>query len=100
MFIVQVHVLVKKEFIKEFLELTKINARCSEKEPGIARFDVLQQLDKPSQFILVEVYRTEKDPAKHKETQHYKEWREKVHKMMAEPRQSIKYVNIFPLDPD
>ena len=100
MYIVQVHVQVKNDFINEFLSATKINVRSSIDEPGIARFDVLQQLDEPSKFIIIEVYRTGKDPAKHKETQHYKEWKEKVAKMMAEARHSIKYVNVFPLDPD
>ncbi len=65
-------------------------------EPGIARFDVVQSLDDPAKFVLVEVYRTPDDPAKHKETPHYNAWREKVAEMMAVPRQSVKYANIFP----
>lgn len=65
-------------------------------EPGIARFDVVQQLDDASRFVLVEVYRTPEDPAKHKETAHYKTWVETVAPMMAEPRSSVKYANVFP----
>jgi quinol monooxygenase YgiN len=98
MFIVHVQVHVKAEFIEAFREATLENARNSVQEPGIARFDVIQQLDDPSQFVLVEVYRTPEDPAKHKETAHYKKWAETVAPMMAEPRSSLKYANIFPDD--
>lgn len=98
MFIVHVHVHVKAEFVEAFKEATLENARNSVQEPGIARFDVVQQLDDPTRFVLVEVYRTPDDPAKHKETAHYKKWRETVADMMAEPRHSVKYANVFPDD--
>ncbi|MGC8782311.1 MAG: putative quinol monooxygenase, partial [Anaerolineae bacterium] len=71
MLIVQVHVHVKPEFVDAFIAATVENARHSVQEPGIARFDVLQQADDPTRFILVEVYRTADDPARHKETAHY-----------------------------
>ena len=74
------------------------NASNSVKEPGIARFDVVQQNDDPTRFVLVEVYRTPDDPAKHKETDHYKKWRHTVEHMMAEPRASVKLTNLFPED--
>ncbi len=96
MFIVHVFVSVKSDKVEEFREATLENARNSINERGIARFDVLQQLDDPTKFTLIEVYRTPEDPAKHKETPHYKKWRETVEDMMAEPRKSIKYDNIFP----
>ena len=96
MFIVQVFVHVKAEFVEAFKQATIENASNSVKEPGIARFDVLQQADDPGRFVLMEVYRTKDDPAKHKETAHYKTWRDTVEPMMAEPRSSIKYSNIFP----
>ena len=67
-------------------------------EPGVARFDVIQRQDDASRFVLVEVYRTSEDPAKHKETEHYKRWRDTVAEMMAEPRSSVKYTNLFPDD--
>jgi len=98
MFIVQVHVHVKHEFIKAFKEATIKNAHNSVQEPGIARFDVIQQVDDPARFILVEVYRTRADPARHKETVHYQKWRDTVAEMMAEPRSSVKYANVFPDD--
>ena len=72
------------------------NARYSVAEPGVARFDVIQQNDDPTRFVLVEVYRTSDDPARHKETAHYQKWRDTVADMMAEPRNAIKYTNIFP----
>ena len=98
MFIVHVHVHVKAEFVKAFKEATIENARNSVQEPGSARFDVIQQQDDPSRFILVEVYRSAADPGKHKETAHYAKWRDTVAEMMAEPRSSIKYANVFPDD--
>ena len=96
MFIVHVFVHVKEDRIEDFKRATLENARNSVKEPGIARFDVVQQKDDPARFILVEVYRTYEDPAKHKETEHYSKWRDTVKEMMAEPRSSIKYTNVFP----
>ena len=96
MFIVHVFVHVKSDKFEEFKSASMENARNSLKEPGIARFDVIQQQDDPSRFVLVEVYRTADDPARHKETQHYQKWRDTVEDMMAEPRRAIKYQNIFP----
>jgi (4S)-4-hydroxy-5-phosphonooxypentane-2,3-dione isomerase len=98
MIVVHVHVHVKPESIDEFRAASIENARNSILEPGIARFDVIQQVDDPSRFILVEVYRTAEDPARHKETSHYQRWRDTVAGMMAEPRAGVKYANVFPGD--
>ncbi len=98
MLIVHVHVRVKPEFVELFRHASLENARHSVKEPGIARFDVLQQADDPTRFVLVEVYRTAEAPAKHKETAHYQAWRDTVAPMMAEPRSSVKFSNVFPDD--
>lgn len=98
MLIVHVHVHVKPEFVEAFRQATIENARESVKEPGVARFDVIQQTDDPTRFILVEVYRTPEAPAQHKETAHYQRWRDTVAEMMAEPRTSVKYTNVFPPD--
>lgn len=98
MFVVHVHVQVKPESVEAFRAATIENARSSSQEPGIARFDVIQQKDDPTRFVLVEVYRTPDDPARHKETAHYQKWRDAVAEMMAEPRHSVKYDNIFPDD--
>ncbi len=96
MFIVHVFVNVKPEHIEAFQSATLENASNSVREPGVARFDVIQQQDDPTCFLLVEVYRTGDDPAKHEETAHYQKWRDTVADMMAEPRTSIKYTNVFP----
>ena len=96
--IVLVHVHVKPEFVEAFKEASIDNASNSVKEPGIARFDVIQQSEDPTRFILVEIYKTADAPAAHKETAHYAKWRDTVAEMMAEPRQGIKYANIFPTD--
>jgi autoinducer 2-degrading protein len=96
--IVLVHVHVKPEFVEAFKQTTKENASSSVKEPGIERFDVIQQVDDPTKFILVEVYKNNEASAAHKETAHYTKWRDTVAEMMAEARQGIKYSNIYPDD--
>lgn len=96
--IVFVHVHVKPEFVDAFKQASLENASSSVKEEGIARFDVVQQADDPTRFVLVEVYKTAEAPAAHKETAHYLKWRDTVAEMMAEPRQGVKYSNIFPDD--
>lgn len=98
MLIVHVFAHVKPDKMEAFRSATLENARHSIKEPGIARFDVIQQQDNPTRFVLVEVYRTAADPARHKETPHYQKWRDAVADMMAEPRTSIKYTNVLPDD--
>ncbi len=100
MLVVHVYVHVKEDSIEAFKEATIENATNSRQEPGIARFDVVQQRDDPTRFILVEVYRDEKAPAQHKETQHYQTWRDTVAPMMAEPRTNTKLTNISPDDTD
>jgi len=96
MFVVHVHVQVKPDNVEAFRAATVENAGNSVQEPGIARFDVIQQQDDPARFVLVEVYRTADDPARHKETAHYQKWRDTVADMMAQPRSSVKYTNVFP----
>ena len=96
MLIVHVFVHVTPESVDAFRAATIENARNSVKEPGVVRFDVIQQDDDPTRFVLVEIYRTDDDPARHKETAHYAIWRDKVASMMAEPRTSVKYREIFP----
>jgi len=96
MFIVHVFVQVKPQNIEEFKAASIQNASESVKEPGVARFNVIQQMDEPTRFVLVEVYRTSDDPVRHKKTAHYQKWRDTVADMMAEPRGAVKYTNIFP----
>lgn len=97
MFIVHVFIHVKPECIAVFKTATLANVQNSIQEPGIARFDFLQDAD-PNRFVLVEVYRTPDDAGKHKETAHYMVWRKAVEHMMAEPRSNTKYSNIAPGD--
>ena len=96
MLIVHVQVRVKPECIEAFRAASVENARHSRREPGIARFDVVQQRDDPTRFVFVEVFRTDDAPAAHRETAHYKQWRELADPMMAEPRTSAKYTEVFP----
>jgi quinol monooxygenase YgiN len=96
MLIVHVHVRIKPESVAEFRQATLENARASVQEPGIARFDVVEQQDDATRFVLVEVYRTPEAATAHKQTAHYAKWRDTVAPMMAEPRQSVKYSAVFP----
>ena len=94
--VVHVQVHVKPECVDAFKTATLVNARASVLEPGIARFDVAQQADDPTRFVLVEVYRTAAAPAEHKATAHYQAWRDAVAPMMAEPRTSVKFTSLYP----
>ena len=98
MLVVHVHVRVKPEFIDAFQRASIDNARQSVQEPGIAQFDVVQQQDDPTRFVLVEVYRTRGIAAAHKATRHYEAWRDAVAPMMAEPRSSVKFNSLYPED--
>jgi (4S)-4-hydroxy-5-phosphonooxypentane-2,3-dione isomerase len=98
MYIVHVHIRVRPERLAEFRAATIENARNSVTEPGIARFDFVQQSDDPARVILVEVYRSPEAAAAHKETAHYAKWRDTVADMMAEPRVGVKFTNVYPED--
>ena len=96
MLVVHVFVRVKPESAEAFVAATLENARASVREPGVVRFDVLRQEDDPTRFLLMEIYRTPEDPARHKATPHYAAWRDAVEPMMAEPRRSVKYRALAP----
>ncbi len=96
MLIVQVFVHVLPDTIDAFRTATLDNARHSVQEPGVVRFDVLQQTDDATRFQLMEIYRTPEAPAAHKATAHYARWRDTVATMMAEPRRSTTYQAQFP----
>jgi (4S)-4-hydroxy-5-phosphonooxypentane-2,3-dione isomerase len=98
MLIVHVHAHVKAEFVEAFQRASAENAAASVKEPGVARFDVIQQSDDATRFVLVEAYRDEAATGAHKETAHYKKWAAAVAEMMAEPRRRQTYSNVFPAD--
>jgi (4S)-4-hydroxy-5-phosphonooxypentane-2,3-dione isomerase len=98
MLVVLVHVHVKPEFVDAFIKASKENASNSIKEVGIARFDVIQQIEDPTRFTLVEVYRDQQATAAHKETAHYKVWRDTVADWMADPRNGVKYESRYPED--
>ena len=96
MVVIHVHAHVRPDAVEAFRDATIRNAAHSVQEPGIARFDVIQQHDDPSRFVLVEVYRSAEAVAAHKQTAHYATWRDAVAPLMAEPRTGIKYSNVFP----
>ncbi len=97
-YIVHVFIHVKPECIDAFRDVSIENAKQSIKEPGIARFDVIQQADDPTRFVLVEVYRSESAPANHKQSAHYNVWKDSAEKMMVEPRTRVVYKNVYPLE--
>ncbi len=94
--IILVHVHVKPEFIADFVQASLENARNSLLEPGVARFDLIQEQEDPTRFILLEVYKTQEDVVAHKGTEHYAIWRDTVSEMMSEPRKGIRYTNLNP----
>lgn len=98
MLIVHVQIHVKPDRIDDFIRASKENASHSIQEPGIERFDLLQQKDDPSRFVLVEIYRADDAPSKHRETAHYAKWRDAVADMMAEPRTRAEFRNLHPAD--
>ena len=98
MLIVHVQVHVKPDCVEAFKQVTRLNSRLSLLELGVLRFDVLQQQDDPTRFVLVEVYRDADAAAAHKESAHYPVWRDTVAPMMAVPRSSVKFNKIFPDD--
>lgn len=98
MLIVHVHVQVRPESVAAFIAATQANARASLLEPGVLRFDVLQQADDPARFVLVEIYRDAAAAAAHKETPHYPVWRDAVAAMMAAPRVGVKFNKLYPTD--
>ena len=98
MLVVHVHVRIRPERIGDFLAATVINARASLAEPGVLRFDVIQDQADPAHVVLVEVYRDEEASAAHKQTAHYATWRDAVAEMMVQPRESARYSVVFPAD--
>jgi (4S)-4-hydroxy-5-phosphonooxypentane-2,3-dione isomerase len=100
MLVVHVHARVRAERIPDFLTATQVNAKASLTEPGVLRFDVLQDHADPTHVVLVEVYRDDDASAAHKLTPHYATWRDTVAEMMAEPRASTKFAAVFPAGAD
>ncbi|MGQ9616552.1 MAG: antibiotic biosynthesis monooxygenase [Spirochaetota bacterium] len=97
MVVTTVMVKVKDEHIQDFIRETTKNHEASIKEPGNMRFDILQSRDDPSSFLMYEAYESDESAAAHKETEHYKVWREAVEPWMAKPREGIKYIAIRPV---
>jgi len=99
MLVVHVHVHVLPEQVEAFIAATRVNSAASLTETGVARFDVIQQADDATRFVLVEAYKTPEAPAAHKETAHYAVWRDSVAPMMASPRTSVKFQSVSPEEP-
>lgn len=91
-----VHVHVKPDFVRQFIEATRENHEQSIKEPGNLRFDILQNSEDATRFVLYEAYQTAEAVAAHKETAHYRKWRDTVESWMAGPRQGVKHNMLFP----
>ena len=96
MHVTMVHVTVKAERAADFVEATRLNHEASTREPGNLRFDVLRSVEDASRFVLYEAYVDEAAAGAHKETEHYRAWRDSVASMMAEPRSGVRYDGLFP----
>jgi autoinducer 2-degrading protein len=99
MLIVHVDVHVVPDQVDAFLTATQANHEASLTEPGVLRFDVVQDVDDPAHVVLVEVYADDDAPAAHKDTAHYATWRDAVAPLMAQPRTSVKFRAVAPTDP-
>ena len=86
LFVVHIQIRVLPQHIEAFRTATVANATESRKEQGIARFDLVQDREDPTRFVLVEAYRSEQATVAHKATAHYEAWRVAVEPMLAEPR--------------
>ena len=91
MLVVHVQVRVRPDRVDEFVAATLANARASVQEPGVVRFDVVQDKADPAHVVLVEVYRDDDASAAHKATAHYATWRDTVADLMAKPRESTRF---------
>lgn len=91
-----VHVVVKPDHIDDFIEASRLNHEASVQETGNRRFDVLQSTDDPTRFVLYEAYENAAQAASHKETAHYRKWRETVADWMAQPREGVAYKGLYP----
>jgi autoinducer 2-degrading protein len=91
-----VNVHVRADAVEVFRAASLVNASESRKEPGVVRFDVIQEAEDPTRFVLIEVFRSVAAAAAHRETEHYLRWRDIVNPLMAEPRASKKYLNVSP----
>jgi len=98
MVIVQVYVRVKENYLDDFIQATINNAKNSIQEPGVVRFDFMQEVEDPASFLLTEIYRDADAPLAHKQTPHYLKWRETVAEMMEVPRNGVKYQEIYPVE--
>ncbi len=98
MHILHVYIHVKPDRLDDFQRATIENATASRQEPGCTRFDVMQQLDDPTRFVLEEAYRDEQSLAAHRETPHYHAWIDRVTDILAEPRTRTAYRNVHPGD--
>jgi autoinducer 2-degrading protein len=96
MFVTLVDVWVKPEAVNAFILACEENHLASVQETGNHRFDILQQADDPTHFVLYEAYHSDVEAQAHKQTAHYLKWRETVADMMAAPRQGKVYQGLYP----
>ena len=96
MLVVHVHVRIRPEDLEAFLAETQRNAAASLEEPGVRRFDVLQDEGDAGHLVLNEVYVDQSAADAHKQTAHYARWRDAVAGMMVQPRTSTRFAAVFP----
>jgi autoinducer 2-degrading protein len=97
MLVVIVHCHVKPEYVEAFADACRTNHAGSVQEPGVRRFDVLQERDDPTRFVLYEWYADDADAVAHKDTAHYATWRDATAHMFQEPRHGVRYDGLEPV---
>lgn len=91
-----VYIRVKPEHVSEFIAATRRNHEGAVQEAGNRRFDVIQDANDPTRFVLYEAYLSAADAAAHKETPHYHAWAQAVTPWLAAPRERAQYKGLFP----
>ena len=96
MLVVHVHVHVKPEFVERFREATVENARQSLSRARHRALRCFGAGVRPGAFCSDGGLSNAGAAAAHKATAHYQVWRDTVAEMMAEPRTSLQFTNVFP----
>jgi len=96
MFVQLVNIRVKPGHVDEFLEAFRINYQGTVREPGNVRFDVLQDPEDETRFVIYEAFTSAAAVDEHKKTEHYRRTVEAIDGILIGPRNKDYYTMIIP----
>ena len=98
MLIFQFHHYIKPEFVEAYRDAIVENARHTLLEPGIIRFDVLQDKKNPTHFSLFEAYQDAAARETHLTMPYFLKWKETVlgQEMFAQKGHGDEFDAVFP----